>query len=126
MSKRADSSVEALRSADLPNLTLIVEVDSATCRLRLISEFEFAVQVGVRFDSMSDSEVDDNPEAALADCPIYLDVRSGFVAVKKRVENRLDLQFERRKIEDLSDVKFVLHSISEDRGTAERIRLDLC
>ena len=79
----------------------------------------------MRLDSLSDSEVDDNPVAALVDCPIDLDVRSGFVAFEKRVENRLDLQPEHRKIEDLSDVEFVLQSISEDRGTAERIRLDL-
>ena len=125
MSKRADSSVEALRSADLPNLTKIVEVDSATWCLRLTSEFEFEVQVGVRLDSLNDSEVDDNPVAALVDCPIDLDVRSGFVAVEKRDENRLDLHPEHRKIEDRSDVIFVLQPISEGRGTAERIRLDL-
>ena len=89
------------------------------------SEFEFAVQVGVRLDSLSDSQVDDNPLTALVDCPIDLDVRSGSVPVEKRDENRLDLQPELRKIEDLSDVEFVLQSISEDRGIAERIRLDL-
>ena len=79
----------------------------------------------MRLDSLSDSEVDDNPLAALVDCPIDLDVRSGSVAVEKRDENRLDLQPEHRKIEDLSDVEVVLQSISEDRGTAKRIRLDL-
>ena len=69
--------------------------------------------------------MDDNPVAALVDCPIDLDVRSGFVVIEKRDENRLDLQPEHHKIEDLSDVEFVLQPISEDRGTAERIRLDL-
>ena len=88
-------------------------------------EFEFAVQVGVRLDSLSDSEVDDNPVAALVDCPIDLDVRYGSVVIGKRDENRLVLQPEHRNIEDLSDGEFVLQSISEDRGTAERIRLDL-
>ena len=85
---------------------------------------EFAVQIGVRLDSLSDSEMDDNPVAALVDCPIDLDVRYGSVAVEKRVENRLDLHPELRKIEDLSDVEFFIQSSSEDRATAERIRLD--
>ena len=79
----------------------------------------------MRLDSLNDSEVDDNPVAALVDCPIDLDVRSGSVAVEKRDENRLDLQPELRKIENLSDLEFVLQSISEDRGIAERIHLDL-
>ena len=74
----------------------------------LTSKFEFAVQVGVRLDSLSDSEVDDNPAAALADCSEGPDVRYGSVAVKKRDENKLDLRPERRKIEVLSDVRFVL------------------
>ena len=79
----------------------------------------------MRLDFLSDSEVEANSGAALADCPRCPDVRYGSVAVEKRDENRLDLQPERRKIEDLSDGEFVLQSISEDRGTAERIRLDL-
>ena len=87
-------------------------------------KFEFAVKVGVRLDSLSDSEVDDNPVAALADCPINPDVRYGFAAVEKRVKNSLDLQPKRRKIEDLSDIEFVLQPISEDRGTAQRKCLD--
>ena len=69
--------------------------------------------------------MDDNPVVTLVDCPIDLDVRYGSVAVEKRYENRLDHQPEHHKIEDLSDGEFVLQSISEDRGTAERIRLDL-
>ena len=125
MSKRAGSSVEALRSADFSNLTKIVEIDSGTWRLRLTLKFEFVVQVVVRFDYLNDSEVDNNPVAALVYFPIDLDVRSGSVTVEKRDENRLDLQPEHRKIEDLSDGEFVLQPISEDRGTATRIRLDL-
>ena len=75
-------------------------------------------------DSLSDSEVDDNPVAALADCPKDPDVRYGFVAIEKRDKNRLNLQPEHHKIEDLLDVEFVLQPIFEVRGTAERIRLD--
>ena len=91
----------------------------------LTSKFEFAVKVGVRLDSLSNSEVDDNPVAALAYSPKDPDVWYGFVAVEKHVENRLDLQPERRKIEERIYVEFVLKPISEDRGTAERIRLEL-
>ena len=45
----------------------------------------------MRLKSLSESEVDDNLVAALADCLKDLDVQSSFVAVEKRVENRLDL-----------------------------------
>ena len=79
----------------------------------------------MRLDSLSDSEVDANPIAACVDCSIELDVRYDSVAVEKRDENRLDLQPDHHKIEDLSGVIFVLKSISEDRSTAERIRFDL-
>ena len=89
----------------------------------MTSEFEFELQFGVRLDSLIDSKLDDNQVAALADCPKDPDVQYGFVAVEKRVEKRHDLQPEHHKIENLSDVEFVLQSISEDRGTAERIRL---
>ena len=61
---------------------------------------------------MSDFELDNIPVAALADCPKYPDVRYGFVALTKRVENRLDIQFEHHNIEDLSDVVFVFQPFS--------------
>ena len=79
----------------------------------------------MRFDSLSDSEVDDNLGVVLADCPIDADVRYDVVAIEKRDENRFDFRPE-RKIEDLKNVKFVLQPIFEDGGTAERIRYDVC
>ena len=62
----------------------------------------------MRLDSQSDSEVNDDLVAVLADCPKCSDVWYGSVAVEMRDENRLDFQLERRKIEDLSDLEFVL------------------
>ena len=53
----------------------------------------------MRLDSLSDSEVDDYLVAAIAECLKDPDVRYGFAAVEKRVNNILDLQPERRKIE---------------------------
>ena len=80
----------------------------------------------MRFNSLSDFEGHANTVAALADCPKNPDVRYGFVAIEKREKNRLDLKPELYKIVDLLDVEFVLQPISEDRGTAKRIRHDLC
>ena len=74
---------------------------------------------------MIDFEEDYNLEVALADCLKDLDVWYGFAAVEQPDENRLDLQPERRKIEVLTYVGFVLQPISEDRETVERILLDL-
>ena len=73
--------------ADMPNLTYIAEVDSATWRLRLTSKLEFALQVGVRLDSLSDSELEEYSEVVLADFQIDAAVQYGFVAIKNRDEN---------------------------------------
>ena len=45
----------------------------------------------MRLYSLNDFEMDDNPVTALADFAKDPRVRYCFVAVKKRVENRLDL-----------------------------------
>ena len=89
----------------------IAEVDSATWRPGLTLKFEFELLVGVRLDSFINFEVYYNLEVNLAECLKDLDVRYGFAAVEKRDENRLDLQPERRKIEVLTDVGFVLQPI---------------
>ena len=85
----------------------IAENDSATFRPRLISNFEFELQVGVRLDLLSVFEVDKYLEFGIAEYQRNLDIRYESDTIEKRDKNRLDLIPLLCKINFLSYVEFV-------------------
>ena len=90
--------------------------------LRLDPKFEFSLQVLVRLDFLSVSEMGEYPEVVV-DSHRDPDVRCGS-EVEMHVANIFDLQPWRSKTEILIDVGFVLQPISVNLDTVARILVD--